>query len=461
MATERSDTQSLMRRLMNKIRKSVMGVLCFEEEYLFIKRQNYLDVFPGYTSFPGGKVESSDTCELPEMLRSFPSELIACLQRELKEEISFDLFECIRRSEVLEFIELGKVITPDFNPARFENFYYKITLKKKPKINFDINEIKDVSWQTGRGIKTLFESNDILVVPPMLKLIEGLSKKSKYPLKLDLDYDSNQEVPVINPVSSVIQMLPMSNTFPPARRTNCFVIGDSDSSVFCIDPSPRDESEYNKLKNTLTKFNVNKIFITHHHPDHHEFVDQLARDLCLPIGISRDSFERIVANFGTNYFHNIEVNFYQNGDILTKSNGEDVVIYSTPGHDEGQLSLIPRSKKWGILSDLFQSIGTVVIQPPEGDMAKYFKSLEMVINLAPQVIFPSHGIALGGVDKLVSTLSHRKMREKQVLELYNENKTEHEMLDVIYQELDPRLHSYAMKTIHAHLFKLRKEGKIS
>ena len=30
-----------------------------EGEFLFIKRQTHLNVFPGYTSFPGGKVDKS------------------------------------------------------------------------------------------------------------------------------------------------------------------------------------------------------------------------------------------------------------------------------------------------------------------------------------------------------------------------------------------------------------------
>ena len=81
---------------MSKIRQSVMGVLCVGDEYLFIKRQNYLNVFPGYTSFPGGKVEHTDDCDLPPILASFSSNLIGCLARELEEEISFDLFSAIK-----------------------------------------------------------------------------------------------------------------------------------------------------------------------------------------------------------------------------------------------------------------------------------------------------------------------------------------------------------------------------
>ena len=212
---------------MNKIRKSVMGVLCFEDEYLFVKRQNYLSVFPGYTSFPGGKVEKEDDCDLPSMLKGFSNKLIECLRRELMEEVGFDLFKEIDNGSVLDVINLGKVITPDFNPARFENFYFQINLKEKPSIVFDKNEIESISWESASKMLSRFENDEILIVPPMLKLINGITSKLPLPLNLDLIYDSKKEVrPTINPIHSVKQLLPLSNTFPPANRTNCFVLGD-------------------------------------------------------------------------------------------------------------------------------------------------------------------------------------------------------------------------------------------
>ena len=445
---------------MSKIRQSVMGVLCVGEEYLFIKRQNYLNVFPGYTSFPGGKVEREDDCNPPAMLSEFSADLIECLRRELSEEISFDLFAAIENGEVKKVLELGKVITPDFNPSRFENYYFKIELHSKPPINFDENEIASISWESAKTIYERYHRDEILIVPPMKKLIDGLTQNKSLPINLDLIYDNETEVPVINPVSSVIQLLPLSNTFPPAKRTNCFVIGEKPNRIVAIDPSPCDEAEYKRFKNSISKFPINFIFLTHHHPDHHEFSTKLAREMGMPMGMSKDSHERIKSEFGENYFEGIDLTFFKEGDILTTCNGEDVVIYETPGHDEGQLSLVPSSKKWAILSDLFQSIGKVVIGAPEGDMKKYFESMQRMIDLSPRVIFPSHGIALGGVDKLQLTLNHRKERELQVLGLFNEGKTEKQMLAIIYEGVDSRLFPYAKKTISAHLSKLESEGKI-
>jgi hypothetical protein len=99
----------------------------------------------------------------------------------------------------------------------------------------------------------------------------------------------------------------------------------------------------------------------------------------------------------------------------------------------------------------------VVIGAPEGNMKKYFESLERVIAMGPQYIIPSHGIILGGTHKLSETLKHRKAREAQIIELLNQNKSEEEILHILYKELNPKLLPYAKKTIAAHLLKLKGE----
>ena len=110
-------------------------------------------------------------------------------------------------------------------------------------------------------------------------------------------------------------------------------------------------------------------------------------------------------------------------------------LLSTPGHDEGQLSIYPENLNWMIVSDLIQTVGTVVIQSPEGNMKKYFESLEKVIQMNPKVVIPSHGIAMGGTDKLKITLDHRKMREKQIKELWFAGKDEEQILNNVYEGL--------------------------
>lgn len=96
----------------------------------------------------------------------------------------------------------------------------------------------------------------------------------------------------------------------------------------------------------------------------------------------------------------------------------------------------------------------------EGNMQKYFNTLEKVITLNPKVIFPSHGIGLGGVALLERTLEHRKTRENQILTYFKEGKSEQEMLEMIYVDVDKRLWPYALQNIQKHLEKLRAQNLI-
>ncbi|MBY0414426.1 MAG: hypothetical protein K2Q18_09680, partial [Bdellovibrionales bacterium] len=45
------------------MRESVSAVFTTLEQVFFIKRQNYLQVFPGYHATPGGKVDQTDSEE--------------------------------------------------------------------------------------------------------------------------------------------------------------------------------------------------------------------------------------------------------------------------------------------------------------------------------------------------------------------------------------------------------------
>ena len=214
--------------------------------------------------------------------------------------------------------------------------------------------------------------------------------------------------------------------------------------------------ELEKFLNTLKDFSFDNIFLTHHHPDHHEFSTSIAKVRSVPMSMGKKTHQMILDRFGADYFDGIEINFFKEGDILTQSLGRDIRVYEVPGHDEGQLALAPDSMEWFLVGDLIQTFGTVVIATPEGDMAQYFKTMQRVIDLKPKIVIPSHGIAVGGTFKLEETLKHRKMREVQIIKLLREGKTAEEMLPIIYEGLDVKLHPYALMTIESHLVKIQK-----
>lgn len=449
---------------MNKVRKirdAVTGVLVYQDEIFVIKRQEYLLAFPGYTAFPGGKVDKEDSDDpLDEALcRGHDPTLVKALSREFKEETNFDLIQALEKGQVLEFCELGIAVTPDFNPYRFKTHFFKVVLDHKPTFKVDEGEVSESGWIAAKSLMEQFYAGEVLAVPPIISLLKGLGKDIHKQVIEDLDftYDSENEVPWIESIHNIRQLIPLSNTLPPANRTNCFIIGDKGERRVAIDPSPKDEDEYRKLLNTLKKIDPTFIFLTHHHSDHRQFSNTLARELEIPMGMSQYTYEKIL-QADPHFFKMIKIELFNEGKTLTRWNSEDVLIYEVPGHDEGQLAVAPRSGKWFIVGDLIQGVGTVVIGGEEGDMAKYFHSLNKVISLDPDVIIPSHGIAMGGTHFIRQALSHRLEREKQVLTLAKEGKDIHAMLDIIYPDLHEKLKPYALENIKSHHRKLSDEG---
>jgi ribonuclease/clavin/mitogillin len=431
-----------------------------DEKIFFIKRQNYLSVFPGYYASPGGKVDTSDSGEaLPQTIwpKHISPEILHALIREVKEELNYDLLDGINNGEVMRIDDIGVAITPEFNPYRFKNYYIKITLTHPYEFKVDLSEIEFGEWSSAKKLLQKYYAGEVLSVPPAIVLLKTFENNPSHciPIEMTFPYDPETEVPMIESIFGVRQFLPLSHTFPPANRTNSFIIGDENQPKYLIDPSPRDEVELAKFIKSISKIGFDRILLTHHHPDHYEFSREIALKFNVPMEMSQFTYDII----GAQYFIDIVVVLRREGDVLTKSLGHDVRVYEVPGHDEGQLAIAPDNMSWFLAGDLIQTIGTVVIGGPEGDMKKYFNSLQRVIDLNPKNIIPSHGIIIGGTNKIIQTLEHRLERENQIIELLNLGRNTREILDVIYAGLKPELLPYALKTIEAHITKIQNDKK--
>lgn len=447
------------------IRDSVSAVFACGDELFMIGRQPYLPAFPGYHAFPGGKVDRTEL-ETPfgiEMLDRYPVRLMQALVRELKEELGYDLAEACREGQVVALDELCSATTPVFEQYRFCNRFFRIEVRTKPEFAVDPEEAAWADWRQPDAFLGAWREARALIVPPIRVMLAALALDPRRSTVEDVEfvYDAARTVPLMEVLPELWQLPVRSNTLPPADRTNAMIIGP-----YLLDPSPADEAELERLINTLEAFAaehhaIEALFLTHHHPDHHQFANVLARRLGLPIHLSEDTQRRIEGRKGTGYFEGIALHHRRDGEVLTRWRGEDVLVIAVPGHDEGQLALAPRGMAWFFVGDLIQGVGTVVISAPEGHMGRYFQTLEKVIALDPGVIIPSHGIAMGSTYRLRATLAHRREREREVLRLHREGLAKREILDTLYQGLDERLRPLAMANIEAHLTKLREEGLVA
>ena len=106
---------------------------------------------------------------------------------------------------------------------------------------------------------------------------------------------------------------------------------------------------------------------------------------------------------------------------------------------------------------------TVVINPPDGDMRAYLASLERLLAEDVAILAPGHGYLIGEPQRELRRLvQHRLKRESKVREAIGKlgAPTLEEMLPLVYDDVPPRLHGMAARSLTAHLQKLLADGAV-
>ena len=444
--------------------ESVSALFIHEDHVFTVQRQPYLLAFPGYQAFPGGKIDKKES-SVPfktKILSDHDPMRMRAIHREIMEELGYDIEKGILQDEVLSINDLAEAVAPDFAPFRFRTWFYRIELKRRVRFNVDNGEFASSFWITPENMINDFKKGNSLMVPPTRYVLKALIEDPKATDLGNLSdkFDEDNRVPSLEMLDGITLLPVRSATLPPASRTNAILLGDEDKVKLLIDPSPNSEEEYRRLLNTILDLMPDTIFLTHHHPDHHQFSNLLARELRIPIILSLDTKQRIIEKHGQQYFENIDLQTVSENEHVTSWHGSAVRVYEIPGHDSGHLGLAPDSMAWFLVGDLIQGIGTVVIPSPEGDMATYLNTLRKVISLSPEVIIPSHGIPMRTTHRLEETLKHRLQRESEILKLHQSGKSKKEILMGLYSETDRRLLPAAMQNIESHLAKLLKENSL-
>jgi glyoxylase-like metal-dependent hydrolase (beta-lactamase superfamily II) len=96
-------------------------------------------------------------------------------------------------------------------------------------------------------------------------------------------------------------------------------------------------------------------------------------------------------------------------------------------------------------------------------MAVYLDSLARIRTMAPRAIAPGHGTVIydpiAAIDEYVA---HRHEREVQVERaLLAGDRTIDAVVARLYADVKKELHPVAERTVHAHLLKLRAEGRVA
>ena len=246
----------------------------------------------------------------------------------------------------------------------------------------------------------------------------------------------------------VIRVLAPNPGIRELEGTNTWIVGDAPALV--IDPGPDDRGHLAEVARTAGS--VGAIALTHDHPDHAPGALPLAAMTGARVFAARPM--KGPAEGPTEVMERIRGEQVSTGSV-------SLAVVATPGHTPDHVAFFDARTGSLFTGDAVLGRGTSVIDPPEGDLAAYVRSLRRMRELGPRTIYPGHGpVVLRALAKLDEYLDHRTMREEQILTgLGDASRTPEELVAEIYADHPPELHALAARSVLAHLLKLEVEGR--
>jgi hydroxyacylglutathione hydrolase len=111
--------------------------------------------------------------------------------------------------------------------------------------------------------------------------------------------------------------------------------------------------------------------------------------------------------------------------------------------------------------DMLSTVTSMVIAPPDGDLAVYLQSLQELRKLPARMLLPAHGnVSALPAQVIDAALEHRAKRERQLLDALGEGPAAiDDLTQRLYRGTPETLMRFARAQMLAGLLKLHGEGK--
>jgi glyoxylase-like metal-dependent hydrolase (beta-lactamase superfamily II) len=238
--------------------------------------------------------------------------------------------------------------------------------------------------------------------------------------------------------------------------TNTYLVGIDEVAV--IDPGPDDKRHIDAIIGASMKERVRWVLLTHTHPDHVPGTARLVKATgaeVLAYGKRLDKDTSITPD-----------RVIGEGDVIEGTEFGLEVLH-TPGHAPNHLCFLLEEERVLFTGDtVLDGVFSVVNPQRGGDMVEYLASLGRLEKLRLSRLAPGHGDVIDDArHRIQEYVAHRRDRERQVLAfLEREGPAKIAvMVATLYgdQDLPPKLVEAAGWQLHAHLLKLKAEGKVT
>jgi glyoxylase-like metal-dependent hydrolase (beta-lactamase superfamily II)/8-oxo-dGTP pyrophosphatase MutT (NUDIX family) len=475
-------------------------------ELFAVRRSPALRFMGGFYALPGGKVHADDDATAAGRLRpagepvspldvrrviaarelfeecgvllarradgSFPAGTpdLAALRRELIDG-RLGFAEVLRRLDLFllrdDFAFAGTLVTPPFAAVRFDTTFFVASLPPGQDAEVLPGELDEGRWTSAAGLLGDWERGECLVSPPTVTLLEAIRDRpvAEAPGQLAalLECLAAGAIPPIF-FSPGVQMIPLrSVALPPNTHTNAYLVGCGPR--YLIDPGATAVNEQTRLFAVLDAHTeagrpLTAVVLTHHHPDHVGTAAACACRYGVPVWAHPSTAEALAGEVPVDQA-------LHDGDPLDLGTAPDgggpwhLEAIHTPGHAVGHLAFYEPRYQLLLAGDMISTLSSIVIAPPDGDLAAYVASLRRLQGIPCRLLLPGHGSATARpAETLAAALEHRAKREVHLLAALRAGpRRPADLVVELYPGLPGELRELAELQVLAGLQKLQREGR--
>src|SRR5574337_348893 len=267
--------------------------------------------------------------------------------------------------------------------------------------------------------------------------------------------------PAVRLSSRLIRVTAPNGSIMTGPGTNTYLIGGGPSNEWAaLDPGPDDAAHVDAIL-AAAPGPIRWIFVTHTHKDH----SPAAQALKARTGAPLHGMAALHAEWqDTAFVPDVPLKGGETFVLPGPDGGSTLHVLHTPGHAGNHLCYRFDEERLLFTGDHVMQGSTVVINPPDGDMGAYLRSLRELLALDLDWLAPGHGFLMPEPRRAMQAIiDHRLKREAKVLAALPgaASRTTDELLAVVYDDVPPMLKAVARRSLLAHLLKLRDDGQVA
>lgn len=280
------------------------------------------------------------------------------------------------------------------------------------------------------------------------------------PYRRELEFDYGSVSQIAPGIRRVIANNPGPFTF---HGTGTYILGTGNVAV--IDPGPDDEEHIGAILAALDGETISHILVTHTHMDHSPGCRPLQALTGAPTyaygphGAGKLEQGVQVEEGGDMDF--APDHLVKHGDIIHGGDWTVECVY-TPGHTSNHMCFALQEQKALFTGDHVMGWSTSIISPPDGDMAAYMQSLELLLERDDAVYWPTHGPSIIDPKTHVRAyIAHRIEREEQILKCIDEGTHGiRDMVPLMYRDTPEFMYPAAARSVLAAMENLLRKNQV-